>query len=101
MEFRIENFRVRRFDDMNLILEEQRLSKPRKPQSGAPKMKWVFQGYYGNLDVAVNSLCSHYLNRSKAEGLVELQKAISDLRNAISDECSRVSNEDFKVNVIK
>ena len=77
-----ENDRIMRFNQYNLVYEtlEDRLDK-----DGAPKQKWVAQGYYSTLSSALQAVPDHMI-------MVPKVKTIADLFSRWRDACETLES---------
>ena len=90
MELIIGNFKVRTLDDLNLVLEENKTVEEKDrttmAKTGVKRKAWVFVGYFGKLNHALNRVLEARINRSDTNTLVDLQKLVEGSREAILDE---------------
>ena len=100
MELEIDNYRISRLDDLNIILERYTKLNPRNPygRNGSngqkvkvteDKYKYIRIGYYGTVQEALQKLIDH--NLLQGEGEITAQKIISniaELKNLISQKIS-------------
>ena len=103
MNIQIDNYRVRRYDSLNICVEIYkpmgecknpygRNGKPsdgeiaQKNESNKAKYKWSLIGYYGTLDWALKQLVDHCLtNNEDIDSVAKLQTKIAQLYEKISE----------------
>ena len=92
MKFNFENYRVRTYDRMNLVVEEYRevKKKGKNQHVGESTEEWMFVGYYHNLDNAVDCLLERLLRNINTSTLTELKEAVDGLRKQLRKEINNV-----------
>lgn len=98
----IENYRIRRYDSLNICVEIYkpigkcknpygRNGKPsdggiaQKIESNKAKYKWSLIGYYNSLDWALKQLVEHCLtNNENLNSIEQLQEKVAELHEKIS-----------------
>tara|TARA_R110000824_G_scaffold243272_1_gene431900 strand:+ start:519 stop:845 length:327 start_codon:yes stop_codon:yes gene_type:complete len=104
MELRIDNYRIVRLDDLNIVLEQYIKLNPRNPygRSGSKgvnakpttkKYKWVRLGYHNTLTEALNKLIKH--NTLTGEGEVTAQELLSGLAELKNEIIEKVGELDL------
>ena len=101
MNIVIDNYRIRRYDSLNLCVEIYkqvgksknpygRNGKPKdgeiaqKNESNKPKYKWYLIGYYNTLDWALKKLVEHCLtNNDDLNSIQELTNKVTQLHEEI------------------
>lgn len=100
MKLVIDNYRISRLDEHNILLEQYIKLNPRNPygRNGSngqkvkvteDKYKYIRIGYYGTLQEALQKLIDH--NLLQGEGEITAQEIISniaELKNLISQKIS-------------
>lgn len=72
----VDNFRVRKFDDMNIVLEELKDIKDKK--TGEYKKGWVVKGYYGTISQACKAILRTTIN-NELDGIDDIQTLVDKL----------------------
>ena len=95
MELLIDNYRITRLDDLNIVVEQYVKLNPRNPygRKGSKgvnakpttrKYKWVRLGYHNTLSEALNKLISHKSLSGEGEATAqELLSGLTELKNEI------------------
>lgn len=71
-----EKFRISRFDERNLVLEELQEGGIWKATGQKAPDKWVVIGYYGKLEHIISTLINRSIDIPKSPALDEQLKAI-------------------------
>ena len=77
--FSFKNWRLRRFNAQNLVIEH--LGTYIDPKTKKEKEGWQFEGYYSTLEMALNSLADNV--GFHADSLNEAAREIHEMRQAI------------------
>ena len=95
MELLIDNYRITRLDDLNIVVEQYVKLNPRNPygrngskgvnaKATTRKYKWVRLGYHNTLSEALNKLISHKSLSGEGEATAqELLSGLTELKNEI------------------
>jgi len=75
---KIDNFKIRRLNDLNIVVEEYKMVMNKKTKIS--KKKWVILGYYNNFRIAVSSLLDKRLSKCIKNDLKRCHEAIIDLK---------------------
>ena len=104
MELLIDNYRITRLDDLNIVVEQYVKLNPRNPygRKGSKgvnakpttrKFKWVRLGYHNTLSDALNKLISH--NALSGEGEATAQDLLSGLTELKKEIIEKVGELDL------
>ena len=121
MEIVIDNYRIRRYDSLNLCVEVYkqvgkaknpygRKGKPnnseiaQKNESNKPKYKWDLVGYYNTLPWALKQLIEHCLTNNDdinnatelRNRIIQLEGKIDEVLNSLFEKYGLPKHEDFK-----
>ena len=117
MNIVIDNYRIRRYDSLNLCVEVYkqvgksknpygRNGKPKdgeiaqKNESNKPKYKWDLVAYSHNLDYCLKCLVEHCLtNNEDINSIQKLQTKINELHEKIT-EISEANNRSIEENIL-
>lgn len=84
-----ENLRIRKLDNINLVIEEYRLVIGRgKHKEMPPHYDWVNCGYYGSLQAALKGVAKKYLfdlTANEQLNITGLIKKIEELEKIIEE----------------
>ena len=94
MNITIGNYRIKRADDLNLVVENLRkpaLSKnPKIAEKQSLKKKWHFMGYCDKPELAFNKIVTHSLVNEEIEGASNFIEKIVELRQSIKEAVSQI-----------
>ena len=94
MNITIGNYRIKRADDLNLVVENFRtpaLSKnPKIAEKQSHEKKWHFMGYCDKPELALNKIVTHSLVNEEIEGASNFMEKIVELRREIKDAVSQI-----------
>ena len=94
MNITIGNYRIKRADDLNLVVENLRkpaLSKnPKIAERQSHEKKWHFMGYCDKPELAFNKIVTHSLVNEEIEGASNFMEKIVELRREIKDAVSQI-----------
>jgi len=97
VKMQVGNLRVRTFNDMNYVLEENVEIKKTKTGKIIPKedrkKEWKFVGYYSWAVNALSGLLKTSINRSEVEGVESIITAINETRQMIKEECLKLEEK--------
>ena len=83
-----ENLRIRKTDEMNLVIEEYRLIVGRGKNKGKTYYGWANCGYYGSLQAALKGVARKYLfdlTANEQLTITGLIKKIEELEKIIEE----------------
>tara|TARA_R110002020_G_scaffold324395_1_gene540081 strand:- start:1840 stop:2163 length:324 start_codon:yes stop_codon:yes gene_type:complete len=101
MQLLINEYRISRLDDMNIVLEQYVKLNPRNPygrngktKNAKPttnKFKWVRLGYHNTLTDALNKLVNHNLLSGEGETTAqEILSGLAELKNEIIEKVNEL-----------
>ena len=90
MNIKIGDYRIKKVDELNLVVEHYRAANLSKNPLIAAKQshekKWHFVGYYDKVENALNKIVSHSLvNNEEIKSANNLIEKIEELREFIRD----------------
>ena len=90
MNIIIDNYKIESLPAMrNLMLSE--LKTVKNKETGAEHEKYIFIGYYGKLDWALNALLELKIKQSNIQSLVELKELIVGFKTTMYDMYGKLS----------
>jgi len=103
MKLQIDNYRISKLDDLNVIVEHYIKLNPRNPfgrhgskgkaKPTTNKYKWVRLGYYNTLVEALNKLVDHKLLSTDGETTAQdLLSSLAELKQEIFEKVSEKSS---------
>jgi len=102
MKLQIDNYRISKLDDLNVVIEQYIKLNPRNPygrhgskgkaKPTTNKFKWVRLGYYATLAEALNKLVNHKLLSVDGEQTAQdLLSSLAQLKEEILEKVSEKS----------
>lgn len=84
-----KGLRVRRYDDLNIIIE--RKAKRTNKETGKGTMIWKVLGYYGNLSSAMQGLFDYMTTEEMDKNMHSLESLKKSIEN-IGNKLEKISN---------
>ena len=103
MELLIDNYRITRLDDLNIVVEQYVKLNPRNPygRKGSKgvnakpttrKYKWIRLGYHNTVAEALNKLLNHNMLQGAGETTAqELLSGLTELKNEIIEKVGELN----------